>query len=315
MTNKSTLTTTAEIKWWEFSLSLLPGETIDIESIGWLLMENGAAGVEFTSDHTIKVSIDSDYAQAARCYSWARSQCYLDCQDLREIVSTPDWSKNCRELLHPLEAATIKVIPVRSEAEATVWQAEHGAPSGGRHHLFVIPGMGFGTGHHESTHAALELLQSKEVKNVMPKRIFDLGTGSGILAIAAQLLYPDAEIIGNDIDEAALNNALENAAINSCAKIKFIPGSLPNPRLPDASFDLIFANIYAEALCALEGEIHKISKPGGLLILAGIFGDRDLLVEEKFKANWEFLSRIYRERQGDDTEYQRWTALLLRNKV
>jgi ribosomal protein L11 methyltransferase len=175
--------------------------------------------------------------------------------------------------------------------------------------------MGFGTGHHESTHAALELLQSAEVSELSPQKIFDLGTGSGILAIAAQLLYSEATIVGNDIDEAALNNAAENAAINGCSTIEFITGSLPDPRLPAKGFDLILANIYAEALCSLEEEIHKLSKPGGLLILAGIFGDRDLLVEDKYRSNWEFLTRTYRERKGDDSEYQRWTALLLRNKM
>lgn len=132
-------------------------------------------------------------------------------------------------------------------------------------------GLAFGTGEHNSTRGCLVTLEDL-VKHHHPRRILDLGTGSGILAIAAAKLLHQ-KVLATDIDPRAARVAAENAKLNGVqGQISAIQADgWQDPRITKAApFDLVFANILARPLCAMAHQLAAHLAPGGVAILAGL---------------------------------------------
>jgi ribosomal protein L11 methyltransferase len=141
----------------------------------------------------------------------------------------------------------------------------------GRITITLDAGLAFGTGEHNSTRGCLLTLEDL-VKHHHPQRILDLGTGSGILAIAAAKLM-HKEVLATDIDPRAARVAAENAKLNHVAGlIRAIQADgWVDPRITKAApFDLVFANILARPLCAMAHQLSAHLAPGGVAILAGL---------------------------------------------
>jgi ribosomal protein L11 methyltransferase len=100
-----------------------------------------------------------------------------------------------------------------------------------------------------------------------PSAIFDLGTGSGILAIAAAKLFA-VPVIANDIDSHAVQNAQENSLLNRLES--FITTTTTPTEAIAGQFELIIANVYGEVLIQLAPQVSRLSAPGATLILSGI---------------------------------------------
>jgi ribosomal protein L11 methyltransferase len=150
------------------------------------------------------------------------------------------------------------------------------------------PGMAFGTGTHETTHLCLAMLDEFDPAG---KTVLDIGCGSGILAVAAMLLgAKSAE--GIDIDETAVLCARENAALNEAAA-DFRLGDLA--RGVSGKYDIIFANIVADALIALSPDIPKHLAAGGVFIASGIITEREGEVREAMERAGMQIARIERE--------------------
>lgn len=132
------------------------------------------------------------------------------------------------------------------------------------HKIIIDPGMAFGTGQHETTKLCLELLL--EIKPT-PRSIFDVGTGSGILAIAAAMLGSEV-ILGCDIDENSVHIAQVNARDNDIHTAKFVSTAIAD--IEDSNFDLVFANIQLRPLTKIFGDIIGHTRPGGTIIVSGI---------------------------------------------
>ena len=143
------------------------------------------------------------------------------------------------------------------------------------------PGQAFGTGAHASTQLVLEEVQDLVDSGDLsaPEAVFDLGTGSGILAIAAAKLWPGCRVLATDIDPMSIAAARENAKQNhvadaielSAAELAELPGRFP----------LIFANIQAHILRALRDGILDHLAPGGSLLVSGILSTQiESLVEQ-----------------------------------
>ncbi|HHU52984.1 MAG TPA: 50S ribosomal protein L11 methyltransferase [Clostridiaceae bacterium] len=152
--------------------------------------------------------------------------------------------------------------------------------------LNLEPGSAFGTGEHESTSLVLNILSEFDFNNLPRGPILDLGTGSGILAIALAKLLPEIEIIALDIDPHAIEIAKNNAELNFVENIEFSVGELNNR---NQKFSLIVANLTASIHLELIQEYKKKLSSGGYLILSGIIDQRADEVRGNFEQN-DFIS-------------------------
>jgi ribosomal protein L11 methyltransferase len=123
--------------------------------------------------------------------------------------------------------------------------------------------MGFGTGHHATTRLCLLALQRREVKE---RTVLDVGTGSGVLAIAASRLGA-VDVRGFDDDPDAIQAAWENLALNPGAIVTLLVGDVRSLSLEPA--DLVVANITGGLLMATAMEILALTRPDGYIILSG----------------------------------------------
>jgi ribosomal protein L11 methyltransferase len=187
-----------------------------------------------------------------------------------------DWLEAWRRDLKPVKAGPFVVL--------APW---HGW-TGDELRIVLEPGMAFGTGHHETTRMALEALGERVGPGM---RVLDLGTGSGILAIAAAKLGAEAE--GVDIDAAVIPQALENARVNGVSP-RLAEGTLESVAGPYA---LVVANLYAELHARLASGYAKVLEPGGTLILTGILAERETPVREALEAEGFALQR--RRQEGE----------------
>jgi ribosomal protein L11 methyltransferase len=133
----------------------------------------------------------------------------------------------------------------------------------------IDPGMAFGTGTHETTRGCLEMLE----KHWEGGSLLDVGTGTGILAIAAIKLRPGSRVVGFDVDPEAVAVALENTAINGVAdEIEIEVNKLDSYH--GQEFDLVLANLTADALIPLSPEFPQVLKTRGALIVSGILREQ-----------------------------------------
>ncbi|HEX2954089.1 MAG TPA: 50S ribosomal protein L11 methyltransferase [Bacillota bacterium] len=141
------------------------------------------------------------------------------------------------------------------------------------------PGMAFGTGTHPSTRLTMQLLQ----ETLTPSQsVLDLGTGSGILAIAAAKLMAK-QVLAVDIDSVAVDVATENVKRNQLEKMITVRQGDLLSAAPGKKFDLIIANIIANVILEVIPDIPRALNPGGHFIAAGIIDTRAEEVEAAFK--------------------------------
>jgi ribosomal protein L11 methyltransferase len=129
--------------------------------------------------------------------------------------------------------------------------------------IAIRPSMGFGTGHHATTRLCLAALQAIEVKD---RTVIDVGTGSGVLAIAASLLGA-VNVRGLDDDEDAVHAAWDNLALNPAAIVTLLVGDLRATELEPA--DIVFGNITGGLLIASAARMMALASKQGRLILSG----------------------------------------------
>src|SRR6476661_803457 len=153
-----------------------------------------------------------------------------------------------------------------------------------KHEIVIMPKMSFGTGHHQTTRLMCREMFSHDLKN---KRVLDMGCGTGILAILAKMRGAE-EVLGIDIDQWSVENAIENCQTNNFADIRILKGDydlLKNEK----PFDVILANINKNILKKHLPAYAAALKSGGLLFLSGFFvTDADELKAEALKAGIHF---------------------------
>jgi ribosomal protein L11 methyltransferase len=170
-------------------------------------------------------------------------------------------------------ARTKAAFPEQQIGKCFVVRGTHiqGPETSGRLTLTLDAGLAFGTGEHNSTRGCLVALE-RIARHHHPRRILDLGTGSGVLAIAAAKLL-HRPVLATDIDPRAARVAATNARLNQAgALIRAIKadGWMDKRIKRAAPFDLVFANILARPLCAMAFDLARNMKPGGIAILAGL---------------------------------------------
>jgi ribosomal protein L11 methyltransferase len=145
------------------------------------------------------------------------------------------------------------------------WITPPDAP--GRRILKLDPGMAFGTGTHFTTSSCLEFVEIAMERAAVPPQVLDVGTGSGILAIAA-LLMGAPSAFGIDVDADAVNEALENADRNAVGD-RFRATAEPLSG-EEGRFGLVLANIIAQAILRLADPLAASVAPGGFLVTSGV---------------------------------------------
>lgn len=189
-----------------------------------------------------------------------------------------DWDQNWKQYYQPFPVGKrLYVVPE--------WMREEPVPAG-RVPLYLNPGLIFGTGSHGTTRLCLEAVE----RHVKPgDRVLDLGTGSGILAIAALLLGAETAV-GCDIDPKAARVALENAGFNGVSdRLRVYTGDVnTDGKLKETlagQYQLVVANIIADViipLCAVAGDYLA---PGGRFLTSGIIEHRAEDVAEALERN------------------------------
>lgn len=216
--------------------------------------------------------------------------------DSSSSLREEDWANAWKQYYHPTRLGRhLTVCPS--------WEDYSPAPD----ELLITldPGMAFGSGTHHTTRLCCELLEGIPVKG---RRVLDMGTGSGILSIAA-LLLGAGQAVGVDIDPVAVRTAGENAAQNGFGAEQFLPitADLIHQSLPEdvtqGGFDTVLANIVADVIIALAPAIRSHLKPGGYLVASGIIAPR---CEEVVSALEAEGLRIIERREAEG-----WCALTL----
>lgn len=145
----------------------------------------------------------------------------------------------------------------------------------GRIALRLDAGLAFGSGEHGSTQGCLRALETL-ARGWRPRRVLDMGTGSGILAIAAAKLL-GVEVLGVDIDPWSVRVAGQNARLNGVGtRVRAVlsPGWHGRAVRAGAPYDLVFANILARPLCAMARDLTSHLAPGGRAILSGLLASQ-----------------------------------------
>jgi ribosomal protein L11 methyltransferase len=165
--------------------------------------------------------------------------------------------------------------------------------AGDRLPVRIRPGGGFGTGGHATTATCLERLEAFIDSRPDPRAlsVLDIGTGSGILALATARLGAGT-VIGLDNDADAIANARDNRHLNGLHSVHLVTGTLDAVRGP---FDLVVANLLAHLIEALMPDLARLLAPGGRLLLSGILNEQGDRIEAALTANglkaFEHVSR------------------------
>ncbi|HEU4834595.1 MAG TPA: 50S ribosomal protein L11 methyltransferase [Pyrinomonadaceae bacterium] len=254
--------------WYALDVDLEPSAH---EAVEYALMEAGALGTE-TTDRGVtayfaetpdRERVRNELFEALRIYDLPSSS--VRDMNLREVAAR-DWLEEWKQSWQPVEIGRFIIAPPWSNVSAT-----------DRHVIRIEPGMAFGTGTHETTRLCLDAIQ----KHYSGGSFLDVGTGTGILAIAAAKLSSQAHIEACDTDETAIAIARENAELNSVAEqINFRIGSIDDST---ASADLVVANLTADVIRSIMPALVGVTC--GKLILSGILETQVELVQASLHQN------------------------------
>ena len=185
-----------------------------------------------------------------------------------EKMYEEDWANNWKKYYKPTKVGErIVVKPIWEEYEAKENELV----------LELDPGMAFGTGTHETTRMCIQSLDKYVKKD---STVFDVGCGSGILAIAAAKLGAKMAV-GVDLDPVAVESAKENVGFNNLDNIQILYGNLVE--VIDGKADIVVANIIAEVICILTEDVKRVLKEDGYFITSGIIHDRVDMVTKKLE--------------------------------
>lgn len=170
----------------------------------------------------------------------------------------------------------------------------------------IDAGAAFGTGHHGTTVGCLEALETVLTTSGAPVKVLDVGTGTGVLGIAANLTGTPI-VVGTDIDSPSVRIAGENAEINGAEAVFVEDGDLTHPAVTGpAPYDLVFANILARPLIELAPAITRLMTADGRAILSGLLRTQEVEVLEAYEALGFGVEQTI--------HHDAWSALLLRRK-
>lgn len=171
-----------------------------------------------------------------------------------EDIEQVNWNAKWEENFHPI------LVDNRCAVRAPFH-----SKSSAQYDIIIEPKMSFGTGHHETTHMMIQFILDSDIQN---KTVLDMGCGTGVLAILAEMKEA-SNIEAIDIDEWCYLNSIENIERNSCHNIKVLKGDASI--LKAKKFDIIFANINRNILIKDIPIYASCLNPNGFLFLSGFY--------------------------------------------
>jgi ribosomal protein L11 methyltransferase len=287
---------TPPTRWLEIAV---PAHAEAVEAVSEILSRVGYNGIAVEvplergrgADHTVKAYIFEDADAFAKVSDVRDALGHLQAFGLgpigeltARVVDDKDWLESWKAEFVPIHIGAFVVRPTWSE------------PTGDAVELVLDPGMAFGTGLHPTTQQCLEALSTLPLEG---KSVLDVGTGSGILAIAAAKRGA-SPVVAVDTDTLAVDAARENAVGNGVA----IPVGVGSAADVPGRFEVVIANIVAPVLQRIAPHLAARLASGGTLLLAGINAPAEAATREAFShVRLEVLDRNER----DD-----WVALALR---
>jgi ribosomal protein L11 methyltransferase len=221
-----------------------------------------------------------------------------------EKLPETDWVTETQKRIAPIRAGRFHVRTPDFPAET----------SPGTQDLIVPAAQAFGTGQHATTAGCLTMLDAMKRRGVTVRDIADIGTGTGVLALAALRLWPTARVTASDIDPVCEPVVVENAQLNA-VPLGLLPGrlamviaeNLDDPLLVNrAPYDLLIANILAGPLIELAGDFADVVPPGGHVLLAGLLEKQEAAVRAAYRiAGFRLAARLV---NGE------WSILWLRRR-
>jgi len=283
----------SDVTWHALELDVEP---VAREAVEYALMEAGSTGTETVdgSDGLIKVTgyfpdvperevMRYELAEALRIYELPSSSV----RDMKaRDVAERDWLAEWKKSWQPVAVGRFVIAPAWIEVSLEPDQLL----------ITIEPGMAFGTGTHETTRLCLAAIEKQFTGN----SFLDIGTGTGVLAIAAAKLNPTARIEACDVDAEAVSVATQNARINDVAdRISFRVGSVDDTT---ASADLVCANLTADVIIAILPKLINVTC--GRLILSGV-------LREQIDSVHQRLLELGVAAEPETMEDGEWTALII----
>lgn len=202
---------------------------------------------------------ETDYEADAVAALLARYQAQTAIAYAVHSLEKKNWNAEWEQNYQPIEVIS-GVVSVRVRASF------HAPDPAFTYDLLINPKMSFGTGHHETTHMMMQQQLGLGHQNLA---VLDVGSGTGILAILAIKLGA-RESLAFDIEEWAVENARENAALNHCPQVRVQGGTIADVP-PHERFGLVLANINRNVLLAEIPAYTTYLEPGGHLLVSGFY--------------------------------------------
>ena len=172
--------------------------------------------------------------------------------------------------------ASIRAIQIGHLVVAPPWDIPDVEAGSSPLVIIIQPSMGFGTGHHATTRLCLAALQDIDLRG---RTALDVGTGSGVLAIAADLLGATS-VVAIDDDPDAIQAARENLGLNPAARVAIHQADLRSAAL--GSHDVVTANLTGALLIQMAGRLHDLTAASGHLVLSGFMISEEAAVRDAF---------------------------------
>jgi ribosomal protein L11 methyltransferase len=245
----------------EFALNELDSAGTEIEVLGLNQIIENTTVIGYFNEKLDDEIVERHLAEAVRIYSFEKS--VIKQVSWRE-VENKDWLAEWKKSWKPTETSQFVIAPVWAKVVTD------------KHLMRIEPSMAFGTGTHETTKLCLKAIEDYYEQG---ETFFDVGTGTGILAIAVAMLQSKkakGNISGCDTDDDSVKIAIENAEINNVNDFcKFHVGSISEK---SDEFDFVCANVTADVIILMLPLLLAKSKKK--LVLSGILGEQESLVSE-----------------------------------
>ena len=204
-----------------------------------------------------------------------------------EEIEKQNWREQWKVNYKPIDVGDFMVLPIWLKDTET-----------DKIKILIEPKMAFGTGTHETTGMMLDMISRTDIEG---KKVFDAGTGSGILAIACAKKGA-SKITAVDIEEESIDNSKENAEYNSVLEKIEIKLADDNTYADESIYDIVIANINRVVLIELMDNFYKVAQKGATILLTGILIDEKQLIYNK-------IDKVGGMKQVDYIEKNEWCCM------